>query len=533
MTTSVQDLTPRLYYLDLEVDRVTVDKGEPRPCITQICVMDPSRPDHKFFNAYIKPPKELRKKALEMSFEPGHVEAPRYSFKRVWPKLKEWVNQPLDGHRQAVFVAHNGYEHDWPILQTECARVMDAIPKYWKPFCSLYLSKALDMQGDHSLTGLCHKYQVEVLQAHDAYNDVKMLSNLFREMVGEVNFKSLCKAMVDPDHPVRKVAALIKNPASSTSSSSSPSSTISKTHQIATLVFIDFETTGLFPRKGESGPNPRATEFAAYIPSREASFSSLIDPGIPIPEIVVNITGITDELVQGQPSFKAVWLDFEKWLDTTLGAAAKKVILVGHNIWGYDLKVYESECERTGVQKRRWKSMDTCILSRHLFKGTKPQPEGLHKLQTLRKRMGIAENDAHRALGDVIVTAAVFKRFVEGVDPIKLDAALMSAHPILATGQLVRDTGSFDPHSLLAAPKPAEAPPASPSSPKVLPLPGKRSRRFFEKKGKSDKPQPMKIESSEEEAAPRRKSLKKRSKPALVVVSSGDEGDGRDSPSAH
>lgn len=456
MQTSAVDTTPKVYFLDLEVDSVPVDRGEPRRCITQICLYDPSREKgQRVFEAYVNPPKQLRHKEDEVGFGHGKTQKPRYEFKVVWPHLKKWVNEGLDGNRFAVLVGHNMYKHDWKILQDECSRLQEAIPKYWKPFCTLYLAGALGVpKGQQSLASLCQRYNVKHLRAHDAYNDVKMLVNVFGKMTEGADFKKMANAMVLPprEGPVKEVANIVR----STSE--------------AVVVVFDFEATGLFPKKGEDGDNPRATELAAYMPSKDASFCSLIDPGldegIKLDKVVVDLTGITEEMIKEagveykaktgkKMDYKAVWLDFEAWMDHEIGSTVRKVVvLAGHNIWGYDLPLYKAECERFGMKTKWWKSMDTCVLSRHLYKGNTPQYKGFHKLQEIRKRMGIAANNAHRALGDVMVNNEVFERFVAGVDPKKLSSALLSKHPILSTGQLVREEGgTFKPQDYMEVPK--------------------------------------------------------------------------------
>ncbi len=448
--------TPQIYFTDLEVSHVPVDRGEPQCFIKQICVCDPSRKEgERFFEAHVKLPKQLRHKEDEASFQPGQKEVKKRKWKKVWPRLKEFVNQGLDGNRFAVIVGHNIYKHDWPILANECARIKEAIPKYWKPFCTLYLAGALGIpKGQKSLAALCQKYKVKHLPQHDACNDVKMLIGVFNKMTEGADREKLADAMVLPprEHPVRAAAAIIKGSGE------------------AELVFFDFEATGLFPTKRNPGPLPRAIELAAFIPSTGATFNTLIDPGlddgIQIPEIVVRLTGITEQMIReaakefkqktgGELNFKTVWTSFEKWMDHQIGSTVKKVaVLAGHNIWGYDLRLYKAECERFGMSPKWWTSVDTLAFSRHIYAGCKPQYKGFHKLQEIRGRMGIAEDHAHRALGDVRVNYEVWKRFVDGVDKKKLSKALLSGHPILSTGQLVRERGgTFKPENYMVVTK--------------------------------------------------------------------------------
>lgn len=454
---TASQVTPRVFFLDLEVDRVP-EKGEPPACITQIALYDPLRKEkNRIFEAYITPPAALNQKYEKTSFNPNKQESTveKHPLEKVWPTLKTWVNKKLQKYQPAVIVGHNIYKHDWEILKNECTRIQEVIPKHWKPFCTLYLAGALGIpEGERSLSSLCQRYQVKHLPQHIAKNDVLMTVEVFNEMTKGADPIKIANAMALPSggHPVREVAKLAKM-----------NQTTDAVKEIA-LVFFDFEATGLFPEEGENKANPRATELGAYIPSTGSTFTSLIDPGQPLSEEIVKITGITDEMIRtaaqeykektgNEMNFKAVWTDFEAWMHREIGPTAQKaVVLAGHNIWKYDLKLYKAECERLGMKFQFRKSIDTCSLSKHLYKGHKPQPKGFHKLEELAKRMGVTDHNAHRALGDVIANAKVWDTFVDGVPKEKLNKALLSGHPILSTGQAVREEGgTFDPADYMAS----------------------------------------------------------------------------------
>lgn len=434
----VGDLTPKYFVLDLEVDRVSAGGGDPKECVTQIAVIDPSRPKaEQVFNRFIKPPKELRKGNWREKF--GDVPYRMVtSFKQAWPELVQWINSSLDGDRQAVIVMHNGYEHDWPILSREVARQVaktnQAIPKHWKPFDTLWLKNALRIQGDGSVSGLCHTLGVEVLPAHDAVNDVVMTNGIFEKMVGDASMKAVLIAALDADHPVRKVADVIRSMVS------------------VDFAIYDFESDGLFPKKGQSGDNPRATQLAIYLPRVDQVFDERINTGKPIPREASAVHHIYDEDVKDAPDFKAVWLRGQEFIQSKLAPTANKVIvMMGHNVWGYDNKLYEAECERTGLRKERFKSFDTLALARSLFKGiVSAWTKGFFKQEYMAPLLGVNVIDAHDARGDVIVNWRFFQKLVDGCDPRKVNEAIVSGHPVLALAQLIRDIGVFDPRVCLA-----------------------------------------------------------------------------------
>lgn len=434
MTISVTDLTPKYYVLDLEVDRVPESDNAPQRCITQIGVIDPSRPaDKRIFNKYIKPPKELRKPGWSERFK--HIPAGQVSsFKKAWPELVDWINKGLDGNRQAVIVMHNGFEHDWPILKTEVARCITktnvAIPKFWKPFDTYWLKNALHMQGDGSVTALCHKFGIEVLDAHDAVNDVKMTDEIFKKMIGNAPMDAVLVAALDQDHPVRKVASVVQQ------------------YVEADFAVYDFEATGLFPRTGEFGQNPRAVQLAVYLPSVDKCFDEKINPGMPIPRESAAVHHIYDEDVVNSLDFKAVWLQSEDFIQTNIGCTANKIVVyLGHNIWGYDNKLYKAECERTGLKPKWLKSLDTLALVRSIFKGIKGIPRrGFFKQEYLTPLLGIDVIDAHDAKGDVMVCWKFFEKLIDGVSPQEVSQAVLSKHPVLGLAQLCKDKGRFDAH---------------------------------------------------------------------------------------
>jgi DNA polymerase-3 subunit epsilon len=255
-----------------------------------------------------------------------------------------------------------------------------------------------------------------------------MLEGVFTKMVGSANMEKVLKAALTPpdQHPVKAVADVIRKVAE------------------PILVFYDFETTGLFPdKKNPDRGNPRAVELAAYIPLLNKSWGTLINPGMPIPKEATAIHGITDEMVRDKPGFKAAWLSFEDFINTQLGETANKiVILAGHNVWNYDDKVYQSECERTNLPKKVWKTFDTLALARVMCKGGK---RITHKLQDWRERLNIEENQAHRAGGDVMVNAQVWEKWVEGIPKKELNKALTSAHPAKGVALLIQEQGTFKP----------------------------------------------------------------------------------------
>lgn len=98
-------------------------------------------------------------------------------------------------------------------------------------------------------------------------------------------------------------------------------------------VAFDIETTGLDPQ------NDRVIELAVATPSRTQSW--LINPGIALPIEIVNLTGITQEMMDmdGVP-FSFAWEQFSR-------AVGRPDFLVGHNAIRFDWPFIQAECLRT------------------------------------------------------------------------------------------------------------------------------------------------------------------------------------------
>jgi DNA polymerase-3 subunit epsilon len=150
---------------------------------------------------------------------------------------------------------------------------------------------------------------------------------------------------------------------------------------------IDVETTGLRVARD------RIVEVACALIDGErivGRWATLVDPGIAIPAYATAVHGITDEMVSGAPR---------------LGRALE---LLRRRCKG---RVVAAHCARfdlsfVGPSVRR-KGLCTMLLARALF----PEAPN-HKNQTLRRFLDIdrsadEEFEAHRALGDALVSAHI------------------------------------------------------------------------------------------------------------------------------
>jgi DNA polymerase-3 subunit epsilon len=160
-------------------------------------------------------------------------------------------------------------------------------------------------------------------------------------------------------------------------------------------IFYDLETTGI------NNKEDRIIEIAAFDPTNNKTFSSLINPEIPIPIESTNITNITDDMVKDKKTFKEVYLEFLKFL-------SGDVILIAHNNDNFDKLFLENEFKRIDVEFPKFKFVDSLKWARK-YRSDLPR----HALQYLREIYKINANNAHRALDDVMVLYEVFQNMVD------------------------------------------------------------------------------------------------------------------------
>lgn len=172
-------------------------------------------------------------------------------------------------------------------------------------------------------------------------------------------------------------------------------------------IFYDTETTGLSPERD------RIIEIAAYDPTRDLSLVKFINPGCPIPPEATAIHHITDEMVSGAPGFTDVAAAFAAFCEG-------EVVLIAHNNDAFDLPFLRKEFGRAGIDMPGWPFLDSLKWARR-YRPDLPR----HTLQYLREVYGVAANNAHRALDDVIVLHQVFKLMTDDL-PAKTIHALMS-----------------------------------------------------------------------------------------------------------
>ncbi len=185
------------------------------------------------------------------------------------------------------------------------------------------------------------------------------------------------------------------------------------------FIVFDLETTGL------SAQGERITEIGAVkIRGGQVveTFNTFVNPQRAIPPKIVELTGITDEMVKDAPledEALALWQEF----------CPPNAVLVAHNA-DFDCGFMRAAFGRCGKEFNHT-YIDTVAVARSMFKGLKN-----HKLDTVAAYLKVGDFNHHRACDDADVLGRIFLRMMEllkeehGIDNIEhINTALAGADP--------------------------------------------------------------------------------------------------------
>jgi len=184
----------------------------------------------------------------------------------------------------------------------------------------------------------------------------------------------------------------------------------------ATFVAFDTETTGL------ECQNDYLTEIGAVkfnCNGEIARYDQLIRPPVKIPPFLVELTHITNEMVENCPVASKVMPEFLSFLGD------KESILVAHNAQ-FDLGFLNMEMMRMGLPSVPNTTIDSLPLARWVYPEFKQEAEkGQYKLQTLvdprAGEEGQPENVHRRADDDARVLMEIFQRILKDSIPKQKD----------------------------------------------------------------------------------------------------------------
>lgn len=163
------------------------------------------------------------------------------------------------------------------------------------------------------------------------------------------------------------------------------------------IVVLDFETTGLNPQMD------RIIEIGAVklVEGQIAdSFSMLVNPGMPLSDDVIRITGIQDHMLMNEPGAEVA---IPKLMDF-IGDCP----LAAHNA-SFDIAFLDAELKRL-KKEAQLPQLDTLAFAQKLY----PQLKRFN-LSAICKHLGVTLKNAHRAVQDATATAQVLTIMLQEV----------------------------------------------------------------------------------------------------------------------
>ena len=171
-----------------------------------------------------------------------------------------------------------------------------------------------------------------------------------------------------------------------------------KTIEDETYVVFDIETTGFDPH------NEEITEIGAVKLKGTTiidRFSTFVNPNKPIPENIVKLTGITDEMVSDAPQIEEILPKFLEF--------SKDATMVAHNA-KFDIGFIQ-----TKLRTRLELDYDPPVIDTLLWGKTILTELKRFNLKAMAKHLGITLDNHHRAVDDAEATAHIFIKMMNMV----------------------------------------------------------------------------------------------------------------------
>ena len=160
------------------------------------------------------------------------------------------------------------------------------------------------------------------------------------------------------------------------------------------FVAFDLETTGLSPEKDT------IIEIGAVVLQRGkeiSRFQTFVDPKRPLERKIIDLTGITDEMLRDAPTIDKVLPEFLAFVGDRP--------LIAHNA-KFDIGFVRAECQRQGIEYNLT-SVDTLPLSQQLM----PQLSKF-KLDVVAKALSLPSFNHHRAADDAMTCGLIMMKLI-------------------------------------------------------------------------------------------------------------------------
>jgi len=162
-------------------------------------------------------------------------------------------------------------------------------------------------------------------------------------------------------------------------------------------VFIDTETTGF-------SPDDVVIEIGVVTFQGETLYESLFKPTIPIPQSAIDVHHITEDMVESAPSWKDEWPKLQRVLEGRF---------IGMYNADFDLRMMKQTHDRYWLDWTLDDKRFFCVMKLYAaFYGeasSRDRGYRFHKLESAGAACGISLPNAHRAVDDALLTAALFK----------------------------------------------------------------------------------------------------------------------------
>ena len=185
-----------------------------------------------------------------------------------------------------------------------------------------------------------------------------------------------------------------------------------------TYVVFDIETTGFSPLVN------KIIEIGAVKVEKgniTECFSTFVNPEVPIPFHIENLTGIKDDMVITAPVIAEVMPEFLAFCD---GA-----VMVAHNA-DFDMSFIKYNCDRLSIPYD-FTIADTVAMARMLLPNL-----NRFKLDTVARALNISLENHHRAVDDAACTAEIFEKFVK----MLADRGINTLDELNAEGHVSKET---------------------------------------------------------------------------------------------
>ena len=179
-------------------------------------------------------------------------------------------------------------------------------------------------------------------------------------------------------------------------------------------VVFDIETTGFSPETNKIIEIGAVKVAEGKIVDR---FSSFVNPEVPIPYRIEELTHINDSMVIGAPTIDVVLPQFL--------AFCEGCVMVAHNA-DFDMSFIKKKAEDMRVNFAPT-YIDTVAMARFLLPSL-----NRFKLDTVAKAVGVALDNHHRAVDDAACTAEIFVKFI----PMLLDRGIENLDQVNEQGNV-------------------------------------------------------------------------------------------------